>query len=676
MKIKEKIFKLSVLFQIRWLLTTIAFLYLVGYFTLSATPGNSPYAHPLGWWGWFDQGEYLKESFALLQRDFSPNKYFYPPLYPFVGSVFLLWSSGHPFFIVNLVCLLWFAYVFIRVADRFIPRWCGVLLIFGTLVLNIPIFENYLIPWTTTLSVALLASGFIGLVWIEEILDNKTRKIKDWQVFFVAMCLGLIVLTRPADGVIGGILGFALLIGYVFTRQRATSQVPSPARFMLLGILGFAIGPALYLIFNNAIYGSYLGNYFQLATGNGFFLADLAEKFVSLWLDGEVLYGEPNAGLVQRYPWLVISLAGMIWALIKGNLLLRALAIATGALFVLYMPYGDLLPNGLWRYLNVHYFKWTFPFLGLFAWILVSDLISGWRKRKGWALPLSLLIFIPGLLLTLHLSVNSTFLEADSKTDQPIRFAIPDGEIDLVDIRGITGDFNQIYFGNHQVVVDGKSLQRVRDFRLLPVGSDVRLLFIRPIAGKVVELLPDPKLGRHDKQLAAYAGVYKFKLGAPNPFREKPISKKVSGLRVGDAIDFSTHGNSQFYSTEGWSGPEEWGRWSINKNAGLAMNISGYTDRPLILEMTYGALVGQAQTCQKIIIKANEQIIGNENICLETGGQIPALYRYELRPGLIQADRLLNIDIATPDSISPRQLGINADSRILGIALKTLRVTQ
>jgi hypothetical protein len=34
----------------------------------------------------------------------------------------------------------------------------------------------------------------------------------------------------------------------------------------------------------------------------------------------------------------------------------------------------------------------------------------------------------------------------------------------------------------------------------------------------------------------------------------------------------------------------------------------------------------------------------------------------------------LDVRISTPNSVSPRQLGINDDPRVLGIGLKTLRI--
>ena len=507
--------------DLRFVLLFAALAYIAVYFAIPATPGNSPGAHPLGWWGWFDQGKYLLSANAFAQFDFSPDKHFYPPLYPAIGAIFLKWSSGHLFFAPNLAALIWFAYVFIRFADLYIPRWGSIALLFATTIFNHTLFENYVIPWTSTLCVALLASGILGLVWLAEVRDGVRDRVSGLQVFFVATCLGLLVPTRPADAVVGCVIGLGLLIGYWRTRRESIECVPRTSHFLVLVMAGSIIGPLLFLGFNMFVFGSPLGGYIQVTGSNGFFPADLAEKFVSIWLDGFTLYGEPNAGLTERYPWLFVSLAGLIWVLIRGDGALRSVAVAIVLLFVLYLPYGDLLPNGLWRYLNIHYFKWTFPFLALFAVLLIKQAWFAWRQCTGRVLPLTLLFGIPILLSSLYLAVDVTpVLTRSANNRADISFDLPDKQVDLVDFRGLSGGFTDVYFGEHRLLLDGRELKRVRDYRLLPMNWGVRLLFIRPAVGRSVEFLPDQRLTRHAGPLSAQIGTYRFALGALKPFRQ------------------------------------------------------------------------------------------------------------------------------------------------------------
>jgi len=663
------------LLDLRWVMALISVIYVYTYFALPNTPGNN-FEYPLGWWGWFDQGEYIKAAHAIMHGDLTADKYFYPPLYPAVGAIFLNLSSGHPYFLPDLLCLLWFVFAFIRFADRYVPRWSGLVLLFGATIVNHRVFENYVIPWTTTLSMALLATGILGLVWLQDVREGKRKQISGWQVFIVAISLGLVLPTRPVDAGVGAVIGLALLIGYWRARRNTTANLPAPGRALPLAVIGFAIGPVIYFVFNKVVFGNPLGGYIKVAGANGYFAADLPEKFISLWLDGKTLYGENNAGLTEHYPWLFLSLAGYVWALLRGDALLRVAALAIGILFALYMPYSDLLPTNIWRYLGIHYFKWTFPFLALFAWLLVKQALEGWRRREGWVFPLALLVAIPALLLSLHLAINVKPLRGIVEPGQAMRFELPDGEVDFIDFKGLNGGYTEIDLGEHRLLLDGRELKRVRDYKLLPIGSEVRLLFIRPVAGRSIEFLPDPRLVRHDRQMAAQAGVYRFALGVPKPFRNNDIPRIVSTYRLSDIVDFSGKGDGWLYAAEGWSGPEDWGRWSLGEEARIVMRISGYIGQELTLNMTYVALANQKQPCQKVSITGNGYAIATQGICLADDGGAPTPHRYRLPVGLVSADGLLEIRIETPDAISPKHLGINEDSSILAVGLKTLQIVE
>lgn len=661
----------------RIIVLTLTLAYVTVYFAIPATPGNAPYAHPLGWWGWFDQGKYLLSANAFAQFDFHPDKHFYPPLYPVLGAIFLKWSSGHPYFVPNLLFLLWFSYVFIRFSDQYVPRWGSVALLLGTTVLNYTIFENYVIPWTSTLGVALLASGILGLVWLQEVRTGTGTGIRvgGFQVFMVAICLGLLVPTRPGDAVVGCVIGLGLLIGYWQTRRVAIERVPRVGQFLFLIVVGSVVGPLLFFGFNFFVFGTPTGTYMQVAGANGFFPADLAEKFVSIWLDGFTLYGELNAGLTERYPWLYLSLAGVAWVLIRGDTQLRTVAVAIILLFSIYLPYGDLLPNGLWRYLNIHYFKWTYPFLALFAVLLAKKVWTSWRQGAGWAMPAILLFGIPLLLLSLHFVVDwmpVSIRTAGSQTN--ISFDLPNKQIDLVDFKGIVGGSTDMYFGGHRLLLDGNELKPVRDFRLLPIASGARLLFTRPVVGHALEFTPNPLLTRHAMALGAQVGTYRFALGALKPFRQHAQHEIAANYHLGELIDFSLQGNGSLYAIQGWSVPEAWGRWSTHGAATIQMHVTDTTKQALELELVMGAFVSGSHPCQEVRIVVNEKEIARQQLCVGKGGEQPSSYRFAIDRELLRADGIIDIRLVTPDSISPKKLGMSSDDRVLSLGIRTLKL--
>jgi hypothetical protein len=105
-----------------------------------------------------------------------------------------------------------------------------------------------------------------------------------------------------------------------------------------------------------------------------------------------------GAGITQRLPWVLPGLAGMLAApwLTRGRarqllLLLSAMIVACSLLF---FSYVDLIPSGLWRYNNIHYFKWMLPGMALFAFLLLRGLVFGRRRAASLALAAVLVLYV------------------------------------------------------------------------------------------------------------------------------------------------------------------------------------------------------------------------------------------------------------------------------------------
>ncbi len=87
-------------------------------------------------------------------------------------------------------------------------------------------------------------------------------------------------------------------------------------------------------------------------------------------------------GVLERIPWLLFGFAGALWAWRRGAAL-ALLSVCLIAYCLFFLCYVDLLPTGLWRYFNIHYFKWTLPGFGLLGWRLLGELRLG--GRTAWA---------------------------------------------------------------------------------------------------------------------------------------------------------------------------------------------------------------------------------------------------------------------------------------------------
>ncbi len=651
----------------RLLLALVAQAYIIYHMQHGAAPGNNP-AHPEGWWGWFDQGNYLTAAYAFAAFNFSFEQHFYPPLYPLLGAVFSRINGTHPYWLVNLLCLLWFTWVFIHFARRYVPQWLSILLFAGTVLANGTLFEEFVIPWTTTLSAALLSTGIHSLGRNAIKYDTANTKQRNTRKLVIcSLAVGLMAATRPPDVLVGGLIWLGVIGG---ARTGSINAGLPFGRQLAISLAAISVGPLLFLSFNLWVFGSPIGGYIQTNSGNGYFPDDMGEKFVSLFLDSQTLYLEPNSGLLNHYPWLILAPPSLLFVLIRGDMILRVVAAAICLQFALYIPYGDLLPNGLWRYHNIHYFKWTFPYLGLLichaGLTIVNGLTVRTRESAMWA---SMFVAAVLLLAFLRLDVVLHSLPPKALTHSSHNeIAIdtgPDG-IDLLDITGLHGSFAEIYFGKHRLTLDGIELRSVKNYRVLPAPWGVRVLFIRTVKGKSIVYQPDPRITVAADELDIRKGSYQFTLG-----RSANNAIPAAPYRLGDRIDFSTTGKGNNYIREGWSAPEPWGRWATAPRAELSFRLPPQVAK-VNVEMSLLAFVNVLHPQQRINIKANGHLVKELVFNAVAGGNTP---RSESFTVTLASDNVLTLSLEIPDAASPANLGLSGDTRTLGAGLVSLSIT-
>ena len=198
---------------------------------------------------------------------------------------------------------------------------------------------------------------------------------------------------------------------------------------------------------------------------------------------------------------------------------LTLLALTAIPTVVLFLSYVDLLPTGLWRYQNIHYFKWTLPGFALFAYVALRELAIG--DRRGRAAGCFAAALVP---LSLHLTpVRAT-------AAQPARMVQLPGEI--------TG-FDQSYF-SQMTIRDRHGIGRnIIDFRLMPDDQGLRLLALGlPFPDGPTILSGDPR--RHPGGAAPVRWRSRLALGWPcwlPPLRVRPSADPVHAMRVSRRID-------------------------------------------------------------------------------------------------------------------------------------------
>ncbi len=654
------------------ILCLLAAAYVLAYALHPARPGN---ADVQGWWGWHDQGLYLNSAKAFALADFSPEQHFYPPLYPALGVLFLGWSGEHPFFAPNLVAFLWVCFVFIRFSDQYLPRTGSVSVLLLALLLNWRVSENYIIPWNSILSDALLATGFLALVWLAEAEKGVRGRVNGWQIAVAALCLGMIVPTRPPDAVAGLIAGMGIIAGCLKVWKIAPERLPR-VHVLAAALSAAACGPLVQLIFNRLVHFDPERNYI-LRHASGYHLAELPVKFVSFWLDASALYGKSGIALTEHYPWLLASLAGCLWALVCGDRGLRIVSLAVAALFITYLPFAYIIPNVMWRFMSIHYFKWTFPYLGLFAVLLVKNAVSAWRGSSGRLLPTSLLLFVPLILLSLHLVSEVRELRVrDQGESGGIAFEFPAGMgmTDFVDVSGLSRNASATNGSDPRVIADGRELEWLMDFNILRVDTGVRLFFSRPIKVRCLEFYPDKRDFSAFGVPSAHAGRCRFALGALRPFRTIAPTRIATAYRLGDTVDFSTDGNSRWFAVEGWSEPEQWGSWSLNERAQIKLRLPEKGRRPLRVQMEVRAYVPGSRVSQRVAVLIDGKEAARREFRADEGGGGSVPWEFDVPEGLPAEDGMMVIEVLTPDSVSPSAAGEGGDRRKLGVGMTRLRI--
>lgn len=407
-----------------------------------ALPGQNAVS-PLGWWGWFDQGKTLDSARAFASWDLSPGRHWYPLGYsllaaPFTGMGF----RAHPFAVLNLACLVLTLWGFVAFAVSCgLQRGVAAVLFVAAVTSDPQMFSEWAIPWNTTPTAALL--------W--GLLAACARWLRGMrQPLLLGLLAGAVPVFRPTEALVVGVC-----VAWILAADWWRGTLRRQELAWLLGSGGavIAAGLALHL----AIYGFRPSEYMLVSRRVGFTLHDFGWKAYVILADPYWWFSD-GPGMLRRIPWAVLGFAGVLPALVRGRAA-GLLAVALVAHLVLYISYVDLLPIGIWRYNNIHYFKWAIPGYALLGWLLVLELVR-WR----WSAPS--LAAAAGLLLAAGLSLVRVSPRA----------ALPGEAVKMLEFRGDAPGFDQSYF-NDMTVRDARGvLANVPEFRAFPVPGGMRVI--------------------------------------------------------------------------------------------------------------------------------------------------------------------------------------------------------
>lgn len=426
----------------------LALAYLAIYLAHPALPGNNP-DHPLGWWGWWDQSQYLRSARALARGDLAPGEHWYPPAYALLAAPFARLWPAHPFILVNLLCLIGTAWLFIAFAAR-LGVGLGVasaLFLFG----SIPVAEDWVVPWTSTpTALAHWAVLLLGAAYV-----SGQRRL-----FLLGLAAGTVFVMRPADAIAPAVIILAALM------LRLRGSAPGGWRLLPAEALRIGTGAMLPILvlfaLHVASFGLEASPYMRHSATLGFSMHAYGWKAYNLLVEPRAWWGD-GVGLLQRAPWIAFAALLIPFAL-RGGTGVLLLTLAAGLHLAVYIAYVDLLPTGFWRYRNVHYVKWAMPGFALLAWL---GLRAAWAARasRPWApcltaTPVAILLclrFVP----------------------EPVANEIG-GQARAVLLRDVRAGMADTYFDERNSLTDRRGEARnIGDVRFFPALDGTRVLWLR-----------------------------------------------------------------------------------------------------------------------------------------------------------------------------------------------------
>jgi len=137
-------------------------------------------------------------------------------------------------------------------------------------------------------------------------------------------------------------------------------------------------------------------------------------------------------------------------------------------------------------------------------------------------------------------------------------------------------------------------------------------------------------------------------------------------LRLGWTYGFLQGADGNAFAGDGFSSPENWGRWTDAKKAFLYFSLAESPPGPISLEIVASTLSPAADLKQEAIVKANGRVCGQ---LVLSGSEQHAKVLCPVG-SLRKGNNVLLFQVLRPTR--PIDLGINGDKRPLGIGLKTL----
>lgn len=173
-------------------------------------------------------------------------------------------------------------------------------------------------------------------------------------------------------------------------------------------------------------------------------------------------------------------------------------------------------------------------------------------------------------------------------------------------------------------------------------------------------------LARFD-QINVFAPKWKLCKDCLQINSKNEIDPKVSTTRLiklGEKIDLSRFGKyATVFLGPGWSVPENWGTWSIQKSASINLPLPAEDPKKIIIHTQ--AFIAGSHPQQHVKIYINQIFIKEVNLLerMNNSIEIPLPQAFNLQ-------QKIKLQFEFPDTISPQALGLGIDTRPLAMGIE------
>ena len=658
--------------------------YFVSYLWFPATPGNLE-QYFVGWFGWADQGSYLASTKAIANWSLSPAEYIYPLGYPFLGALFVEWLPRHPFLIPNLIFSVGIVLAFYASCRKFLTKIESFLLV---------IFLFFLSGWTQSKVVA----G--GLIWFNSLIIPWNLipvffaaylttwllvfNVATYRKFWVASCvIALAFFSRPPDILFLGMIYLAGLVDMKTLKEklRGLMILLVPTVFVLL----------IMLITKLSVFGSFLSPYDLEVKTQGFGFHDLLFKFYLTFFDGSTMYGFDEPMLLLQMPWLLLCIPGVFLLTRRTHSKFWFLICAIAICLTVYISFNPLSPSNTLNWYGFRYFVWIFPWIGLCAYLTLTraPVLLGIRKTMLGALAGILIAVVFGWKTTIvatvypgtEISAQQSYQHFDASSKSfttKMRLEAPAAA------GGFKLKFSTLpsthmavagHWASFKMTVDGKEQSLYRDYNLYQNKTVVYATFRNPVnnTGTLQEAIfqfaetESPLLQKITLVNKKFQPFIFLKIALIH-YNIAPISSYASNYIIGSDITMGAGGNARRYMLTGWSNDENGYTFTEGRNARVALKtLPERVDLILVLDAA-GLSSPKRQTAK---IKINGKPV--KKLFLSSSRKT---YHVNIPKKYLRPDGVMLIEFDLPRAISPLELGINKDKRILSMAVYNLNLHQ